>query len=40
MFYLTSRDAKTVRHGGCDTSDRYFDQEHFEINQKSLRFPV
>ena len=24
----------------CDTSDRYFDKEHFETNQKSLRLPV
>ena len=33
MFYLTSRDAKTVRRTswGLDTSDRYFDKEHFEI---------
>ena len=23
-----------------DTSDRYFDKEHFETNQKSLRLPV
>ena len=39
MFYLTSRDAKTVRRTswGLDTSDRYFDKEHFETNQKSLR---
>ena len=39
MFYLTSRDAKTVRRTswGLDTSDRYFDKEYFEINQKSLR---
>ena len=39
MFYLTSRDAKwyVVRHGDYDTSDRYFDKEHFETNQKSLR---
>ena len=36
MFYLTSRDAKTVRRPswGLDTSDRYFDQEHLETNQK------
>ena len=27
MLYLTSRDSR----------DRYFDQEHFKINQKSLR---
>ena len=42
MFYLTSRDAKTVRRTswGLDTSDRYFDKEHFETNQKSLRLPV
>ena len=25
-------------HGDYDTSDRYFDKEHFETNQKSLRF--
>ena len=24
-----------MRHGDCDTSDRYFDKEHFETNQKS-----
>ena len=36
VFYLTSRDAKTVRRTswGLDTSDRYFDKEHFETNQK------
>ena len=39
---LTSCDAKRyiMRHGDCDTSDRYFDKEHFETNQKSLRLPV
>ena len=36
LIYLTSRDARTLRHGDCDTSDRYFDKEHFETNQKSL----
>ena len=38
MFYLTSRDAKryVVREGGWDTADRYFDQEHFKTNQKSI----
>ena len=43
MFYLKSRDAKMTRRttrGVFNTSDRYFDQEHFEINQKSLRRPV
>ena len=42
VFYLTSRDAKTVRRTswGLDTYDRYFDQEHCEINPKSLRLPV
>ena len=42
MFYLTSHDANTVRRTswGLDTSDRYFDKEHFETNQKSLRLPV
>ena len=25
-----------VRHGDYDISDRYFDKEHFETNQKSL----
>ena len=42
VFYLTPRDAKTLRHAswGLDTSDRYFDKEHFETNQKSLRLPV
>ena len=42
VFYLTSRDAKTLRYAswGLDTSDRYFDEEHFETNQKSLRLPV
>ena len=36
MFDLTSRDAKTVRRTswGPDTSDRHFDKEHFETNQK------
>ena len=29
-----------VRHEDYDTADRYFDKEHFEINQKSLRLPV
>ena len=29
-----------MRHGDCDTSDRYFDKEHFETNQKYLRLPV
>ena len=24
-----------MRHGDCDISDRYFDKEHFETNQKS-----
>ena len=24
-----------MRHGDCDTSDRYVDKEHFETNQKS-----
>ena len=35
---VTSRDAKTLRYAlwGLDTSDRYFDQEQFETNQKSL----
>ena len=28
-----------VRHGDYDISDRYFDKEHFETNQKSLRIP-
>ena len=41
MFYLTSCDAKAVRRTswglGIHTSDRYFDQEHFAINQKSLQ---
>ena len=27
-------------HGDSNTSDRYFDKEHFETNQKSLRLPV
>ena len=31
-FYLTSSDPKM----GLDNSDRYFDQEQFETNQKSL----
>ena len=37
MFYLTSRDAKTLRHAswGLDTSDRYFDMEHFEVSTTS-----
>ena len=29
-----------MRHGDYDTSDRYFDKEHFETNQKSIRLPV
>ena len=29
-----------MRHGDYDTSDRYFDKEHFETNQKSLQLPV
>ena len=29
-----------IRHGDYDTADRYFDKEHFETNQKSLRLPV
>ena len=44
IFYLTSRDAKTVRRTSwrldMGTSDRYFDKKHFETNQKSLRIPV
>ena len=42
FIYLTSCDAKTLRHASwvCDTSDRYFDNEQFETNQKSLRLPV
>ena len=28
-----------MRHGDSDTSDRYFDKEHFETNQKYLRLP-
>ena len=42
VFYLTSRCAKTVcrTSWGLHTSDRYFDKEHFETNQKSLRLPV
>ena len=42
VFYLTSRDAKTLRHAswGLGTSDRYLDKEHFETNQKFLRLPV
>ena len=37
MFYMT-RDAKTVRRMSrrLNTSNRYFDQEHFETNQKYL----
>ena len=40
LFDVTWR--KTVRRTswGLDTSDRYFDKENFEINQKSLRLPV
>ena len=42
LIYLTSCDAKryVMRHGDYDTSDRYFEKEHFETNQKSLRLPV
>ena len=29
-----------MRHGDSDIFDRYFDMEHFETNQKSLRLPV
>ena len=36
VFYLTSHDAKSVRRTSWGVSDRYFDQEHFETNQKSL----
>ena len=38
VLYLTSRDAKTVRRTpwGLDTSDRYFDQEHFESGSKVM----
>ena len=35
MFYLTSRDAQTVRRTSWGLGYLYFDQEHFEINQKS-----
>ena len=28
-------DAKTLRHASCELIDRYFDQEHFEINWNS-----
>ena len=35
MVYLTSCDAKTVRHGGKHASDRYFNQEHFETNYRT-----
>ena len=36
-FYLTSRDAKTIRRPSwwMDHFDRYFHQEHFATNQKS-----
>ena len=39
VFYLTPRDAKTLRHAswGLDTSDRYFDKEHFETNQSGSK---
>ena len=37
--YVTQK-RYVMRHGDCDTSDRYFDKEHFETNQKSLRLPV
>ena len=35
---MTSRDAKTVRRAswGLDTSDRYFDKEHFETKSKVM----
>ena len=29
-----------MRHGDLDICDRYFDKEHIETNQKSLRLPV
>ena len=38
LIYLTSRDAKTLRHGDCDTSDRYFDKEHFETTRSLYDF--
>ena len=31
---------RSIGHGDYDTSDRYFDKDHFETNQKSLRLPV
>ena len=42
VFYLSHLTQKryVMRHVDCDTSDRYFDKEHFETNQKSLRLPV
>ena len=33
---LTSHDAKTVHHGDWIVLIRYFHQEHFSTNQKSL----
>ena len=29
-----------MRHGDYNTYDMYFDQEHFETHQNSLRLPV
>ena len=46
MFYLTSRDAKIgtpyviAAREYLITSDRYFHQEHFATNQKTLRLPI
>ena len=39
LIYVTQK-RYVMRHGDCNTADRYFGKEHFEINQKSLRLPV
>ena len=37
--YMTQKHY-VMRHNDFDTYDRYFNTEHFETNQKSLRLPV
>ena len=40
IWRLVTQKRYVMRHGDYDTSDIYFDKEHFETNQKSLRLPV
>ena len=40
IWHHVTQKRYVMRHGDFDTSDRYFDKEHFETNQKSLRLPV